>query len=100
MDRLADLAASIAEIKETDKPAEMADIENYSIVPVSTTMSNQPIRESLSMLTENVDCSQLVACISSKENCICYGHKTQRLNIVPDTCNAAINFGWVVTNKL
>ncbi|WP_172592415.1 hypothetical protein [Nitrosomonas supralitoralis] len=46
MDRLAVLAASIAETKEIDKLSEMAGIENNSVVPVSTTMSNQPFRES------------------------------------------------------
>lgn len=46
MDRLADSTATIAETKETNKPAEMADIVNDSVVPVSTTITNQPIRES------------------------------------------------------
>lgn len=46
MDLLADLAAPIAEAKEIDKLSEMADIENNSVVPVSTTRLNQPFRES------------------------------------------------------
>ena len=52
------------------------------------------------MLSDAVDWSQVAACVSNKNNCICYGHQAQRLNIVPDTCNAAINYGWVVPKKL
>jgi len=99
-DRLTDPMPSIAEIKETEKLAEVIETQNDAVVPVSATFTNQPIRESLSMLSENVDWSQVAACVSSKTNCVCYGHKAQRLNIVPDTCNAAINYGWSVTNKL
>lgn len=100
MDRLADPAASIAETKETNQPAEITYFENNVVVPISATMTNQPIRESLSMLSENIDWSQVAACVSSQQNCLCYGHKAQRLNIVPDTCNAAITYGWIVNNKL
>lgn len=57
-------------------------------------------KQSLSMLSDAVDWSQVAACVANKNNCICYGHQAQRLNIVPDTCNAAINYGWIVTNKL
>ncbi|PXX06096.1 hypothetical protein C8R27_1692 [Nitrosomonas ureae] len=52
------------------------------------------------MLSENVDWSQLPLVFQAKANCVCYGHKAQRLKIVPDTCNAAINYGWIVTNKI
>ncbi|WP_258364353.1 hypothetical protein [Nitrosomonas sp. Nm84] len=99
-DRLIEPLPSIAENKETENSAEVSGIPNDAVVPVSATITNQPIRESLSMLSENVDWSQVAACVSSKANCVCYGHKAQRLNIVPDTCNAAITYGWIATNKL
>lgn len=51
------------------------------------------------MLSDAVDWSQVAACVAIKPNCVCYGHQAQRLNIVPDTCNTAINYGWIVTNK-
>ena len=57
-------------------------------------------KESLSMLSDAVDWSHVAACVANKTNCICYGHQAQRLNIVPDTCNAAINYGWISSLKL
>lgn len=95
----ADPTEMIVETKENEKPAEIAEIENNAVIPISTTITNQPIRESLSMLSELIDWTQVATCVSSKANCICYGHKAQRLNIVPDTCNAAINYGWAVNNN-
>ena len=52
------------------------------------------------MLSDAVDRSQVAACVANKTNCICYGHQAQRLNIVPDTCNAAINYGWIVPKNM
>lgn len=52
------------------------------------------------MVSDAVDWSQVAAGVSNKKNCICYGQQAQRLNIVQDTCNAAINYGWIVTNRL
>ena len=52
-------------------------------------------KQSLSMLSELVDWSQVGACVSNANNCVCYGHKAQRLNIDPDTCRAAVNYGWI-----
>jgi zona occludens toxin len=82
-------------------PTQEGETQPTSIIPVS-----QPViialpstKESFSMLSDAVGWSQVAACVSSKANCVCYDHKAQRLNIVPDTCNAAINYGWIVTNK-
>lgn len=72
-----------------------------NVIPVSSPAIAQPeTKQSLSMLSDSVDWSQVAACISSKSNCICYGHGAQRLNIVPETCNAAINYGWIVPKKI
>lgn len=68
----------------------LAPIEEYK--PVN---DPQPIKISMSMLSDQVDWSLVAACLSNKSNCVCYGHQGQRLNIVPDTCNAAISYGWI-----
>ena len=52
-------------------------------------------KQSLSMLSDLVDWSQVAACVSNANNCVCYGHKAQRLNIAPETCQAAIQYGWI-----
>lgn len=72
-----------------------SDTPPSSIIPVAQTFAhNAPVKQSLSMLSDSVDWGQVAACMSSKTNCICYGHQAQRLNITPDTCNAAIEYGW------
>ena len=74
--------------------------------PASPMNVSQPVvalpstKQSLSMLSDAVDWSLVAACVANKTNCVCYGHQAQRLNIVPDTCNAAINYGWIVTKQL
>ena len=71
-----------------------------NVVPVSSPVIAQPeTKQSLSMLSESIDWSQVAACVSSKSNCICYGYNAQRLNIVPETCNAAIDYGWISSPK-
>jgi len=57
-------------------------------------------KQSLSMLSDAVDWSQVAACVKNTTNCICYGYQAQRLNIVPDTCDAAISYGRIVPKKL
>ena len=77
------------------------DIPPASLIPVSQPVVALPsTKESLSMLSNAVDWSQVAACVANKTNCVCYGHQAQRLNIVPDTCNAAISYGWIVPKKL
>ncbi|SEQ52724.1 zonular occludens toxin domain-containing protein [Nitrosomonas ureae] len=102
-DRLTDPMQEIASIEEekNNKSKQGDDTPPESVIPVSQPVIALPsTKESLSMLSDAVDWAQVAACVSSKSNCICYGHQAQRLNIVPDTCNAAINYGWIVTNKL
>ena len=78
-----------------------SETQPASPMPVSQPVVALPsTKESLSMLSDAVDWSQVAACVANKNNCLCYGHQAQRLNIVPDTCNAAINYGWVVPKKL
>jgi zona occludens toxin len=78
-----------------------SDTPPPAVIPVAQPATdNAPVKQSLSMLSDSVDWGQVAACVSSKSNCICYGHSAQRLNIVPDTCNAAINYGWLVPKKM
>ena len=78
-----------------------ADTQPASVIPASQPVIALPnTKQSLSMLSDAVDWSQVAACVANKTNCVCYGHQAQRLNIVPDTCNAAINYGWIVPKKL
>ncbi|SEQ63315.1 hypothetical protein [Nitrosomonas ureae] len=102
-DRLADPMQEIASIEEekNNKSKQDDDTPLGSVIPVSQPVIALPsTKESLSMLSDAVDWSQVAACVSSKSNCICYGHQAQRLNIVPDTCNAAINYGWIASKNL
>lgn len=78
------------------------DTPPASLIPIS-----QPVvvalpntKQSLSMLSDAVDWSQVAACVENKTNCVCYGHKAQRLAIVPETCQAAVKFGWLNSKQL
>jgi zona occludens toxin len=77
------------------------DTPPASVITVSQPVVTLPsTKQSLSMLSDAVDWSQVAACVANKTNCVCYGHQVQRLNIVPDTCQAAVKFGWILTKKL
>lgn len=72
-----------------------------AIIPVAQPATgNIPVRQSLSMLSDDVDWNQVSACISNQNNCVCYGKQAQRLNIVPDTCKAAVEYGWITEKKM
>lgn len=78
---------------ETEKTAiakQGGDTSPANVIPVSQPIVALPnTKQSFSMLSDAVDWSQVAACVANKANCVCYGHQAQRLNIVPDTCNAA-----------
>jgi len=77
------------------------DTPPASVITVSQPVVTLPsTKQSLSMLSDAVDWSQVAACVENKTNCVCYGHKAQRLSIVPETCSAAVKFGWLTTKQL
>lgn len=87
------------EAMETNKPiAQSAGSSSVSEVSYPA-VTAAPAKTSLSMVSDLVDWSQVAACLSTKSNCVCYGHQAQRLNITPDTCNAAIQYGWITDKK-
>jgi len=100
-DRLEAPPGSVAAQQNTTIAEQGSDTPPASVITVSQPVVALPnTKESLSMLSDAVDWSQVAACVANKTNCICYGHQAQRLNIVPDTCNAAINYGWIVPKNM
>ncbi|MER0172142.1 MAG: zonular occludens toxin [Nitrosomonas sp.] len=88
--------AKLDETKTEETAKQGVDSPKTGMVPVvQPATDNTPVKQSLSMLSESVDWDQVAACMSSKSHCVCYGHKAQRLNIDPNTCNAAIDYGWM-----
>ncbi len=85
---------------ETSTPAKQEPIEPFKALPVSQPMVPIETKSSLSMVSDLIDWSQVAACVENKTNCVCYGHKAQRLNIVPESCQAAVKFGWLTTKQL
>jgi len=75
-------------------------IEPVKAVNVSQPLATAETKSSLPMVSDQVDWSQVAACVENKTNCVCYGHKAQRLNIVPESCQAAVKFGWLTTKQL
>lgn len=84
----------------TSTTQKQEQIEPVHAVPVSQPVATPATRSSLSMVSDQVDWSQVAACVENKNNCVCYGHKAQRLAIVPETCQAAVKFGWLITKQL
>lgn len=93
---------SFLEDHKTDQTAKQGSDTQPAIMPVSqpAIVNTAPVKRSLSMLNESVDWSQVSACIGNETNCICYGHNAQRLNIDPQTCAAAIDYGWIAEKKM
>jgi zona occludens toxin len=92
---------SFLDESKTGQTAEQGSDMQPAVIPVSQpAVINTPVKQSLSMLSDSIDWSQVAACISSQSNCICYGHKTQRLNIDPQTCAAAVEYGWIADTRL
>jgi zona occludens toxin len=46
------------------------------------------------IVSDQVDWSKVVACISSNTKCKCYGYSSELLIIPPDTCRIAVKHGW------
>ena len=82
------------EEKQEIKPLESQPVQADQHVVTPQTKTN------LSMVSDLVDWLQVGACLEKKDNCVCYGHKAQRLNIAPETCQAAVKFGWLTTKQL
>ncbi|MER2514426.1 MAG: hypothetical protein ABTQ25_18760 [Nitrosomonas ureae] len=53
------LHQQIAENKESQNSAEVSEIPNDAVAPVFAAITNQPVRASLSMLSESVDWPKL-----------------------------------------
>jgi len=72
------------------------------LIPVSQPVAVPETRtkQSLSMVSDLVDWEHVAACVASNNNCVCYGHKAQRLSIVPETCQAAVKYGWLSQKKI
>jgi zona occludens toxin len=46
------------------------------------------------IVSDQVDWSKVVACISSNTKCKCYGYSSELLIIPPDTCRIVVKHGW------
>lgn len=79
--------------------AKQEQIEPVQAVPISQPVATPETKSSLSMVSDKIDWSQVAACVENKNNCVCYGHKAQRLAIVSETCQAAVKFGWLNTKQ-
>lgn len=58
-------------------------------IPVS-----QPVRMVNYVVSDQVDWSKVGGCVANETQCVCYGHKAERLVIPDQTCRAAAKSGW------
>lgn len=79
---------------EKDKTIDPAPIPASS-PPLVSNQTIKPVFDDISMLSSNVDWTQISACLSGKNyGCVCYGLSAQRVMIPKETCEAAVKFGW------
>ena len=98
-ERLNDPTTLLAQEKAQEEKQEVKPLESQPVQAVQHVVTTHT-KTNLSMVSDLVDWSQVGACLEKKDNCVCYGHKAQRLNIAPETCQAAVKFGWIGTKKL
>ncbi|PTQ79709.1 zonular occludens toxin domain-containing protein [Nitrosomonas ureae] len=56
----------------------------------------QPIKQyfNTQLLSEDIDWSNVSACLANSGSCVCYGQSAQRLIIPKETCELAVMNGW------
>gem|GEM_PF-3479575 len=98
-ERLNDPTTLFAQEKAQEEKQESKPLDSQPVQAVQHFVTTQT-KTNLSMVSDLVDWSQVGACLEKKDNCVCYGHKAQRLNIAPETCQAAVKFGWLTAKQL
>lgn len=98
-ERLADPTTLLAQEKVQEEKQVIKQPDSQPVQAVQHVVTTQT-KTNLSMVSDLVDWSQVGACLEKKDNCVCYGYKAQRLNIAPQTCQAAVKFGWLTTKQL
>ncbi|MDV6345555.1 zonular occludens toxin domain-containing protein [Nitrosomonas sp. Is37] len=76
-----------------------AEIEKPQVIPVNQPGKPAPVLLPVApttptLVSDQVDWSRVLTCISSKTQCICYGHSTERLVIPVETCRLAAKHGF------
>lgn len=101
-ERLSPSNESTPSLPIADKKVLHPDPLKPEITPVShpVAVPETQTKQSLSMVSDQVDWEHVAACVASTTNCVCYGHKAQRLSIVPETCQAAVKYGWLLQKKI
>ena len=86
---------NVAKQEEIKEEKEAPKIVNHT--PQNQTPAPQPekiVPVTYTLVSDRVDWSKVSACVSSKKQCICYGHSVERLVIPDETCRLASKHGF------
>ncbi|SFM30409.1 zonular occludens toxin domain-containing protein [Nitrosomonas communis] len=81
------LAAKDNKEIETPKPTSPIN-QNIPVMPAI------PLRVTNAIVSDQVDWSKVMSCVSSESKCICYGYSVEKLAIPNETCRSAVKHGW------
>ncbi len=88
----------LVEKTENSSPSNILPVSNPQ--PVQTTpIVTQPKPVTHTVVSDQVDWSKVIGCISNKTKCVCYGHSAETLVIPVETCRIAVKHGYPRVNK-
>lgn len=73
--------------------------QDFSNIPLAVS-EPQPVQEPVKqyfntqLLSDDIDWSNVSACLANSGSCVCYGQSAQRLIIPKETCELAVLNGW------
>jgi zona occludens toxin len=92
----------MAKTGQAEEVMKVETTESSTIVPVTQqvqsmkVINNEPVKSfmDIQLLTANIDWSQVSACLSSKNGCVCYGLSAERIIVPKESCELAVSNGW------
>ena len=92
-------------IIQNDEKQETKIVNKTEQKPINNNQNPQPVEQKVipvthTLVSDQVDWTKVMSCVSSAKQCICYGHSAERLVIHNDTCRLASKHGFPRTQKL
>ncbi|SFJ05074.1 zonular occludens toxin domain-containing protein [Nitrosomonas sp. Nm34] len=85
------------EIKEEKEAPKIINHTPQNLTPAPQPEKIAPVTHTL--VSDRVDWSKVLTCVSSKKQCICYGHSVEQLVIPDETCRLASKHGFPRVSK-
>lgn len=77
-------------VKKEEKPNKEEKGTQPEVIKVAQTVTYSDTQ----LLTRSIDWSNVSACISGKDSCVCYGLSMERIIVPKESCELAVSNGW------